>query len=100
MPDSITIELAYVDAEEPVVKSYILAAGSTVADALLALRADWNADAWIRGERAVGVFGRVVRRDLVLSDTDRVELYSPLLNDPKAARRQRARIAAKKTGGS
>jgi uncharacterized protein len=100
MAEPIAIEVAYVDTEAPVVKSYVLPAGSTVADALLALRADWNADAWIRGEREVGVFGRVARRDVVLSDGDRVELYRPLLNDPKVARRQRARAAAKRSGGS
>jgi putative ubiquitin-RnfH superfamily antitoxin RatB of RatAB toxin-antitoxin module len=39
----------------------------------------------------VGIFGRRVQRYRVLADGDRVELYRPLLADPKDARRHRAR---------
>lgn len=45
---------------------------------------------------AVGVFGRRVKPDARLADGDRVEVYRPLLNDPKEARRQRARGRAAK----
>lgn len=38
----------------------------------------------------VGVFGRVVKLDSALHDGDRVEIYRPLVVDPKAARRSRA----------
>ena len=38
----------------------------------------------------VGVFGRRVSRDSMLSPGDRVEIYRPLLVDPKEARRRRA----------
>ena len=38
----------------------------------------------------LGVFGRVVERDEPLRDGDRVEIYRPLLIDPKAARKARA----------
>ncbi len=39
----------------------------------------------------VGVFGRVVSKETVLNDGDRVEIYRPLLADPKEARRRRGR---------
>lgn len=39
----------------------------------------------------VGVWGKSVRRDVALSDGDRVELYRPLTADPKETRRRRAR---------
>jgi putative ubiquitin-RnfH superfamily antitoxin RatB of RatAB toxin-antitoxin module len=39
---------------------------------------------------AVGIFGKRARRDTILADGDRVELYRPLTADPKAARRRRA----------
>ena len=42
------------------------------------------------GECALGVYGRVVSGDTVLDDGDRVEIYRPLLADPKQARRRRA----------
>ena len=39
----------------------------------------------------IGIFGRVVAPDALLKDGDRVEIYRPLLADPKDARRTRAR---------
>ena len=39
----------------------------------------------------VGVYGKLVGLDDVLEEGDRVEILRPLVADPKAARRQRAR---------
>jgi len=38
----------------------------------------------------MGVFGKVVPPDTPLKDGDRVEIYRPLIADPKVARRKRA----------
>jgi len=38
----------------------------------------------------VGIFGRQVELDASLCDGDRVEIYRPLVADPKQARRERA----------
>jgi putative ubiquitin-RnfH superfamily antitoxin RatB of RatAB toxin-antitoxin module len=38
----------------------------------------------------IGVFGKIVRLDHVLEPGDRVEIYRPLIADPKEARRRRA----------
>jgi uncharacterized protein len=38
----------------------------------------------------VGIFGKLRPRDAVLRDHDRVEIYRPLIADPKEARRRRA----------
>lgn len=38
----------------------------------------------------IGIFGKVVKLDHVLSPGDRVEIYRPLIVDPKDARRRRA----------
>lgn len=43
----------------------------------------------------VGIFGKLVKLDTLLGEGDRVEIYRPLIIDPKQARRQRA-VAAKK----
>ncbi|MBR9814852.1 RnfH family protein [bacterium] len=43
----------------------------------------------------LGVFGQGVDADYTLRPGDRVEIYRPLIADPKAARRKRA---AKKSG--
>lgn len=39
---------------------------------------------------ALGIYGRSVTADTILRDGDRVEIYRPLLADPKLARRRRA----------
>ncbi len=41
-------------------------------------------------KQAVGVFGEVATLDRVLRDGERIEIYRPLLADPKLARRRRA----------
>lgn len=42
-------------------------------------------------ERAtLGVFGKIRPANTIVSDDDRIEIYRPLLIDPKQARRKRA----------
>lgn len=38
----------------------------------------------------VGIFGKLAKKDAVLVDGDRVEIYRPLIADPKEARKKRA----------
>ena len=42
-----------------------------------------------------GIFGKFVEDDKVLGNHDRVEIYRPLLIDPREARRRRAKKGAK-----
>lgn len=59
-----------------------LEAGATVRSALAA--------AGLPPRQAVGIFGRRAAPGDPLADGDRVEVYRPLLTDPKEARRRRA----------
>ena len=49
----------------------------------------------------LGVFAKLVKADTVLRDRDRVEIYRPLIADPKDVRRKRAEEGKvmKKGGG-
>ncbi|HNN85792.1 MAG TPA: RnfH family protein, partial [Accumulibacter sp.] len=38
----------------------------------------------------VGIFAKLTKLDAVLRDHDRIEIYRPLLADPKEIRKQRA----------
>ena len=38
----------------------------------------------------VGIFGKLTTLDMILRDKDRVEIYRPLIADPKEIRRKRA----------
>ena len=67
-----------------------LAVGTTVADAIeqsgiVAMFEDFKLDT-----SKVGIFGQKVAQTQELRDGDRVEIYRPLLVDPKEIRRQRA----------
>lgn len=57
-------------------------------------------DAELVGRRwsdyAIGTFGRLRNADDMLADGDRIELYRPLLADPKEARRLRVRRARRR----
>ncbi|MDR3428663.1 MULTISPECIES: RnfH family protein [Silvimonas] len=50
----------------------------------------------------LGVFAKAVKSDTVLREKDRVEIYRPLIADPKEVRRQRAAEGKvmKKGGGT
>jgi uncharacterized protein len=47
-------------------------------------------------ENKVGVFSRNVKLDATVRDHDRIEIYRPLLADPKEIRRKRAEQAKEK----
>jgi putative ubiquitin-RnfH superfamily antitoxin RatB of RatAB toxin-antitoxin module len=64
------------------IKRVELPAGATVGDALAA--------AGFQQQRNIGIFGQRVQLDRKLAPGDRVEIYRPLVMDPKEARRRRA----------
>lgn len=86
----ISIEVVYALPDRQYRRSVILCDGATVEEAirasgLLVLRTDISLE-----ENKVGIYGRAVKLADVLHDGDRVEIYRPLIADPKALRRQRA----------
>ena len=94
------IVLVYAPAPREVFERVVeLPAGSCVADALAAscLRGAFPQADLSAGH--VGVWGRKADGQQALQDGDRVEVYRPLLVDPKVARRERfARQGARTTG--
>jgi len=69
-----------------------LPAGSRIADALDAPAARSLLAGMDAGRLDVGIWSRPCALDTPLRDGDRVEVYRPLVADPKAARRARARL--------
>ena len=57
---------------------------------------------WAPESLKLGVFGKAVKDDAPLREHDRVEIYRPLIADPKTVRRQRAEAGKqmKKGGGN
>lgn len=87
--------VAYAARERQYLWEVELPIGASVEDALLAARSAAASDGagaaipW--EEAAVGIFGEPCERSAIPREGDRIELYRPLLNDPKQARRMRAR---------
>lgn len=95
MPD-ITVEVVYALPEKQYLRQVKLAEGSSVeqaiqASGLLELRHDIDLT-----QNKIGIYSRPVKLQDKVNDGDRVEIYRPLIADPKELRRQRAERSAKK----
>ncbi len=85
------VEVVLPLAETQELRRLELPPGSTIADAVAAAGFPESAPGYEFDPDKVGIFGARKPLHTVLRDGDRVELYRPLLADPKEARRQRAR---------
>jgi len=86
----IDVEVAYANPEQQVIVALEMQEGVTVEQAIQAsglLNRFPEIDAT---DLKVGIFGSVCKLDQPLRQADRVEIYRPLIHDPKEARRQRA----------
>ena len=84
------VEVAFATPERQKIAKLRVPPGTTVAEAieLSGIVRDFPE----AGKRAgVGIFGRKVAEEHILQEGDRVEIYRPLLIDPKEARRRNAR---------
>jgi len=86
----IEVEIVYARPEEQNVIRLTLPDGSTVADALAAAAIEERWPELREGYAGLGVYGRIVTPDTRLRAGDRIEIYRPLVADPKQARRARA----------
>ncbi|SFU19175.1 hypothetical protein SAMN05192562_11050 [Kosakonia arachidis] len=97
MSGKIAVEVAYALPEKQYLQRVTLEEGATVEQAirrsgLLELRSDIDLSV-----NKVGIYSRPVKLHDVVHEGDRVEIYRPLIADPKELRRQRAEKAAKKS---
>jgi putative ubiquitin-RnfH superfamily antitoxin RatB of RatAB toxin-antitoxin module len=91
--ENINIQVVYALPDRQELLSLALPAGSTVLQALIAsgLMEKHGLDV---AATKFGIFGKQTKLDVVLRDLDRVEIYRPLIADPKEMRK--ARVAEKK----
>lgn len=91
MTGSITVEVAYGERDQQALVRVLVPQGATVADAISkASLEQLFPDIEIDPNR-IGIFGRRVEISQALKAGDRVEVYRPLIADPKEVRRARAR---------
>lgn len=101
MSDKINIEVVYALANEQTLLRQQLPAGTTAAEAVKACGILEKHPEIDLTTSKLGVFGKLTKPDAVLRDKDRVEIYRPLIADPKEVRRKRAEEGKvmKKGGG-
>jgi putative ubiquitin-RnfH superfamily antitoxin RatB of RatAB toxin-antitoxin module len=85
----LSIEVCYALAKSQTLIALRLPAGATVRDAILASRITERHPEIDPATALVGVYGKLKPLDTPLADHDRVEIYRPLIVDPKVARQRR-----------
>jgi putative ubiquitin-RnfH superfamily antitoxin RatB of RatAB toxin-antitoxin module len=90
MNNEILVEVAYALPKQQLILELMVPEGTTAEQAvqksgMLAKFPDIDL-----AQNKLGIFGKLVKADTVLREKDRVEIYRPLIADPKEVRRQRA----------
>ncbi len=100
--DTIQVEVTYARADRQDVIPLKLPAGATLQQAVekSGLPAKYLEIDPVKGK--FGIYSKMAKPDTVLRDRDRVEIYRPLIADPKEVRKQRAAEGKvmKKGGGA
>lgn len=90
MGNEIKVEIAYALPQEQVILSLAVAPGTTIQQAIEQsgmLKKFPDIDLT---RNKLGIFGKLSKPETVLRDRDRVEIYRPLIADPKEVRKKRA----------
>jgi putative ubiquitin-RnfH superfamily antitoxin RatB of RatAB toxin-antitoxin module len=90
-PDKIRVEVAYALPTEQVIIELYVDDGATIEEAVqLSGILEHYPDIDLEKLNKVGIFGKLAKLDKTLNEGDRVEIYRPLIADPKEVRRKRA----------
>ena len=86
----INVELVYAEPERQLKIPLQVPATASVGDAISLSGILPELPQQVAENLQVGVFGKLCGLEQNLQEADRIEIYRPLLQDPKEARRQRA----------
>ena len=99
--DSINVEVAYAEPDKQLILPVNIDLGTTVGGAIVQSGMMMQFPDLDIENSKVGIFGKITKMTTVLQEGDRVEIYRPLIADPKEVRRKRAAEGkATKKGGS
>lgn len=90
MPNQIAVEIAYAKPEKQLILTLKVPQGTTAEQAVMASGMLQKFPEIDLAVSKIGIFGKMVKPDTELREKDRVEIYRPLIADPKEVRRQRA----------
>ncbi len=86
-----TVEVAFATSKEQHVLELNVEPGTTLIEAIILSNIMKDFPEFDIGQLKKGVWGEVKTDDYVVADRDRIEIYRPLIADPREARRRRAR---------
>lgn len=87
---TISIEIAYARPEKQILIPLTVSKQSTAHEAIIASEILKKCPELTQTPLTIGIFGKQCALDAPLRQGDRIEIYRPLMLDPKQARRQRA----------
>lgn len=90
--DTIAVQVCYALEGRQFLLDLEVAAGSSVQDAIIASGILRQAPEIDLASARVGIHGKLKALDSVVRAHDRIEIYRPLIVDPKEARRRRASL--------
>ncbi|MHB1619805.1 MAG: RnfH family protein [Sulfuricella sp.] len=90
MSEDILVEVAYALPQKQEVLSLKIRSGAVVSEAIARSGILRDFPEIDLASAKVGIYGKQVKLDAVLRDKDRIEIYRPLIADPKEVRRKRA----------
>jgi putative ubiquitin-RnfH superfamily antitoxin RatB of RatAB toxin-antitoxin module len=88
--NTLHVEVAYALPEEQVILELDVDEGTTLEQAIQRSGILQQFPDIDMASAKVGIFGKISKPDTTLRDKDRVEIYRPLIADPKQVRKQRA----------
>ncbi len=92
----IVVEVAYARADEQTTVELELVDGATAGEAIQGSGLLERYPEIDLAVNRIGVFGQPIELDRSIRHKDRIEIYRPLLADPKEARRRRAEAAKRR----
>ncbi len=93
MSDKITIEVAYALPQSQTLLSLDVTKGTTIEQAIVQSGILTEHEDIDLSVNKVGIWSKSKKLDEVLNEGDRIEIYRPLIADPKEVRRRRAEKA-------
>ena len=88
--ETINVEVAYAEPDKQLILPVNIDLGTTVGGAIVQSGMMMKFPDLDIENSKVGIFGKATKMTTVLQDGDRVEIYRPLIADPKEVRRKRA----------
>jgi putative ubiquitin-RnfH superfamily antitoxin RatB of RatAB toxin-antitoxin module len=95
MPD-LKIQICYAEPDFQLLRDLTVAEGTTIQQAIMQSGILREVAAIDLTACKLGVYGKLKPPDTVLREHDRIEIYRPLIADPKETRRLRAELKARK----